>query len=160
VIDLRSALEARIHIVDAGSFGPDVGATLDELVHMQWTPSVRARVVATVEANVRRERPDVGTLFVLAEMDPATRNVSVNAWDPRYQHGCDRCRFLGRFVDTSPPQAEEFDLYVCDKQLTGRTFIARYGVDQPQYASGRMPGMMPALDEAQRRFYAMDMDRP
>lgn len=154
--DFRDAIERRL----SGSVPGDYGLDLDQFVGMKMTPDVLTQVARTAEAHIRRVDPDLGVIFVLTEMDTVARNINVRAWDPMYLHHCDRCRFLGRFVDETPPQREEFDLYVCDKQLTGRTFIARWGDDGPSYISGRMQGLAPPLDEAMRRFDVMGMCRP
>lgn len=50
--------------------------------------------------------------------------------EPRFQHDCDACRFLGTYFD--------HDVYVCMNYSTDRahgSVIARYGDDGPDYLS-------------------------
>lgn len=89
---------------------------------------------------------------VLVDGPLLNRDVNVALSVPQFKHDCDECRFLGRFADDRSPQPKEYDLYVCDKQLMGRTFVARFADDGPAYISGPYPGMSRATDEAMRRF--------
>lgn len=48
---------------------------------------------------------------------------------PRYRHDCDRCEYLGQWL--------QYDLYVCGtSSLSGQSVVARYGSIGHEYASG------------------------
>ena len=49
--------------------------------------------------------------------------------DPIYKHDCDFCIYLGSYQ-----LYLDYDLYVCK---AGKTVIARWGSEGPQYDSGR-----------------------
>lgn len=51
---------------------------------------------------------------------------------PKHKHDCDRCEFLGRYEY----EGQTYDLYTCEQLIGGRTVIARYGDDGPEYTSG------------------------
>lgn len=59
--------------------------------------------------------------------------------NPRFQHDCDSCRFLGTIVSKYQPNAPYVDLYACDDKSIlkkwGPSLIARYGSDGPDYSS-------------------------
>jgi len=86
-------------------------------------------------------------LKVQAQQAISMLNISKLATEnPRYQHDCMGCTFLGRFVC----QDEEVDLYHCYQLADHPTVIARYGDEGAQYTSGRrIPD--PRLKEASRR---------
>lgn len=50
---------------------------------------------------------------------------------PKYQHDCDTCLFLGRF--------ENYDLYYHPGSDWNETLVARYGNDPEDYVSGLTP---------------------
>jgi hypothetical protein len=56
---------------------------------------------------------------------------------PKYDHDCDRCQFLGTF--------DGHDLYYCPGG--GPTIIARYSSDGPDYSSGMTFGEKPLTHE-------------
>ena len=63
---------------------------------------------------------------------------------PRFQHDCTICTFLGQY--------NEFDLYFCPQGGRIPTVIARYGDDGPEYQSGLIPAsVLPELQEARKR---------
>ena len=51
--------------------------------------------------------------------------------NPRFQHDCDDCKFLGTIVSKYQPNAPYADLYAC----RDNSLIARYGSDGPDYSS-------------------------
>jgi hypothetical protein len=53
---------------------------------------------------------------------------------PRYQHDCQKCKYLGQF--------EEYDFYWCKSHNlpTLDSILARYGSDGPEYLSSHPPG--------------------
>jgi len=59
-------------------------------------------------------------------------------------HDCESCEFLG----TVNIDGRTFDLYTCAQGGLGRTFIARYGDDGPDYSSGLNFPSVPALNAA------------
>jgi len=62
---------------------------------------------------------------------------------PRFDHGCPRCTFLGQW--------NEFDLYFCP-QGSLPTVIARRSSEGPDYTSGMaLAHLCPELGEARRR---------
>ncbi len=71
---------------------------------------------------------------------------------PRFQHDCDDCTFLGRF--------EDYDLYHCDLGVCP-TVIARFGDEGPQYTSSiwiARQGTVLSLAEALRRAVAKGLN--
>ena len=48
--------------------------------------------------------------------------------DKRYIHDCDNCKFLGTY--------KHYDLYVCARNNTADTVIARFGDEPHEYKSG------------------------
>jgi hypothetical protein len=48
--------------------------------------------------------------------------------NPRYEHECSHCVFLGRYYDA--------DLYACVRNNLIDTVISRYSSDGPDYSSG------------------------
>jgi hypothetical protein len=58
----------------------------------------------------------------------------MNKKEIRYQHDCEKCKFLGQF--------QEFDLYWCESfsSPTLDSLLARYGSDGPKYLSSHPPG--------------------
>ncbi len=50
-----------------------------------------------------------------------------NQDNPRYEHDCDRCLFVGTY--------ENYDLYVCESSFTGLCCIARFGNEGGAYLS-------------------------
>lgn len=57
---------------------------------------------------------------------------------PKYQHDCEKCHYLG--TGKCPVLGEdEFDFYICTGP-TGRSMIARYGSEGPEYTSGVLFG--------------------
>jgi hypothetical protein len=63
----------------------------------------------------------------------------------KYKHGCDKCVFLGNFVDSD---FLEYDLYV-HWDDNEKTVIARYSSDKHEYISGLpLAAHIPALNEA------------
>jgi hypothetical protein len=83
---------------------------------------------------------------VLSVMPTTTRVASsAGAAQPRYQHDCDKCQFLG--------QDAKHDLYFCPQG--GRpTVIARYGDEGHEYMSGLFSAHIEPLDEAKKRAVA------
>lgn len=66
---------------------------------------------------------------------------------PKYQHDCEKCKYLG--TGTCPALGEdEFDFYICTSSI-GRSIIARYGSEGPEYTSGVLFGCeeLTALDK-------------
>jgi hypothetical protein len=55
---------------------------------------------------------------------------------PKYQHDCDKCKFLGQAMDDK----EFCDLYYCPQGGHIPTVIARYGNEPEDYRSG-LPGV-------------------
>ena len=56
----------------------------------------------------------------------------------KYQHDCEKCHYLG--TGKCPALGEdEFDFYICTGP-TGRSMIARYGSEGPEYTSGVLFG--------------------
>lgn len=52
---------------------------------------------------------------------------------PQFQHDCDKCQFLGRYECRDYyDEWERYDLYQCE----GKTVIARFGDDGPDFSSG------------------------
>ena len=72
--------------------------------------------------------------------------------NPRYEHDCAKCVFLGTVERTSRGNsAEVFDLYFCDGFIP--TIIARYGDDGCEYMSGMCFGYheeLPLWDARER----------
>lgn len=62
--------------------------------------------------------------------------------NPRYQHDCKSCRYLGEY--------NEYDLYYCANSIVP-TVVARYGNHGADYTSG-MNSDHPALVEARERY--------
>lgn len=52
--------------------------------------------------------------------------------NPRYQHDCDECTFLGTIASTYQPDAPYTDLYYCKPQ---NTLLARYSSRGSDYSS-------------------------
>lgn len=63
--------------------------------------------------------------------------------NPRYQHDCSACTFLGHFAG--------YDLYFCPQGGFSPTVLARFSNEGPDYTSG-MGSAHPALIEAEIRF--------
>lgn len=55
---------------------------------------------------------------------------------PKYQHDCDACKYLGTGICKVLGDGE-LDFYICNTSL-GRSIIARYGSDGPEYISGAL----------------------
>ena len=52
---------------------------------------------------------------------------------PKHQHDCEKCHYLG--TGKCPALGEdEFDFYICTGSI-GRSMIARYGSEGPEYTS-------------------------
>jgi hypothetical protein len=65
---------------------------------------------------------------------------------PLWQHDCDRCEFLGRYLYGG----EWFDLYYCAHQaIGGPTVVARWSDRGPDYSSGLCFGQAAAASEAE-----------
>lgn len=76
-------------------------------------------------------------------------SISVDLQEPKYQHDCDKCSFLGNFRDE--PVLQDYDLYACSRG-PGLTYLARYGNEGHEYQSGAsFVGLIPAITEAARR---------
>ena len=53
--------------------------------------------------------------------------------EPQFEHDCEACQFLGRYMDYNASMGPtNYDLYQCG----GKTVIARFGSDGPEYTSG------------------------
>ena len=66
---------------------------------------------------------------------------------PKYQHDCEKCHYLG--TGKCPALGEdEFDFYICTGSI-GRSMIARYGSEGPEYTSAPLFSceMLTALDK-------------
>ena len=50
-----------------------------------------------------------------------------------FEHDCDECRYMGRFVSDSDEGA--WDLYYCPRQILDGSIIARFGSSGPDYVS-------------------------
>jgi hypothetical protein len=73
---------------------------------------------------------------------PMTRVASANG-EPRYQHDCDKCHFLG--------QDAENDLYFCPRGGIP-TVVARFGDGDDDFVSGyNQAALLEPLAEAKRR---------
>lgn len=73
--------------------------------------------------------------------------------NPKYQHNCDLCKFLGRY--------KKYDLYVCVRNNIADTVIARHGSNGPDYSSGLIfahRNLIPELVEAKNRAEALGID--
>lgn len=60
--------------------------------------------------------------------------------EPRYDHDCEQCVFLGRFDHDGPlsdgnTERMECDLYACPGSIMGGSLIARHSSDGPEYSS-------------------------
>lgn len=74
--------------------------------------------------------------------------------NPKYQHNCDKCLFLGRYK-------KKCDLYVCVRDNIADTVIARHGNNGPDYSSGLIfahRNLIPELVEAMKRAEALGID--
>ena len=60
---------------------------------------------------------------------------------PRFQHDCDRCKYLGSLrylapmASPHPPKMKYAELYFCPAEVSGPSVIARFGSVGPDYAS-------------------------
>jgi hypothetical protein len=71
--------------------------------------------------------------------------------EPRYEHDCSKCVFLGQHYDDK--EVQNYDLYFCPQHGLGMpTVLARHGSSGPDYASGLGGAdVVPPLREAKRR---------
>jgi hypothetical protein len=69
---------------------------------------------------------------------------------PQFQHDCDHCVFLGRFVDEEQDPPEHSDLYA-DHEGGRGTVVVRRGNEGSDYTSGLEFTRLPAIREATRR---------
>jgi hypothetical protein len=130
----------------------DYGFDAGELMGMHAVPQALRQAEIVAEQETRASYPDLGVLFVLAEMVGPTRDqLKLTIEEPRWQHHCDRCVFLGRHRDGD----EMFDLYMCAQHVaaTGTEFLARFGNVPGNYLiGGWFRGSSPHA-EAERRAY-------
>jgi len=98
----------------------------------------------------------IHTASIVQRAKDAVAMISVAklaAENPRYEHDCHACTFLGRRVDL---HRGEVDLYHCYQLEELPTVIARYGDNGPDYTSGRnIPD--PSLAEARVRAKAFGL---
>lgn len=76
---------------------------------------------------------------------------------PQFQHDCDSCVFLGRFVDNEQDPPEHSDLYV-DHEGSLATVVARRGDEGSDYTSGVEFRRLPAIREATKRALKLAVD--
>ena len=71
---------------------------------------------------------------------------------PKYEHDCDRCVYLGEYVDDHVDDRPSADLYWCRGPIP--TVVARWSSEPSCYTSGiAFIGFCPALTEAFARAY-------
>ena len=68
---------------------------------------------------------------------------------PKFQHDCEKCRFLGHF--------HGHDIYICKAtELSYSNILARYGNDGPEYASDFLGHLQQKLVDDFRCVHASD----
>lgn len=74
--------------------------------------------------------------------------------EPKFQHDCDNCEYLGKFFD--------MDVYLCrpsDRGILGGSIIARYSDEAPDYYSSPISVLRPQLEDPEHRI-GLGVDGP
>ena len=105
---------------------------------------------AVTRTRSRAEGRVVLTLFLEMAMDTMYAKVSLT---PKWAHNCDRCVFIGGVTlreDEVEGEPYQFDVYICQGYETDQ-YVARYGDDGQEYASGAAIGLRMAASTASNR---------
>jgi hypothetical protein len=82
--------------------------------------------------------------------------------EPQFEHSCDRCVFLGQYIQTEKDFFNKYDLYFCSQHGLLPTVVARNGSKGTDLLYGLEPEKLrkePALAEAKKRAIAKGLFR-
>jgi hypothetical protein len=83
--------------------------------------------------------------------------------EPRWQHDCDSCEFLGP-LDLKEPKEElpssTFDVYWCPSETFRATIVLRYAADGPDYASSAFDILYTRIAKLRRERFSFGVTKP